>query len=402
MVIHHQKSVDNWLDAIALLPSGSLCKATSVQPLGEIKAVNKSVTTMLRYVNDGIQGVNPDDTDAIRRLRAIDWFNRFIDWTFLEGETAGVPHWQAVDIIGFWNEYYAGSQLPEEKELWWRQERVAAQVWQDEYRNGPNADKLGHIRLAIGAAPVGNDIPMQSAETAYLYDCILDYHGYDKYLALKNRDPYSWPYHCGRWEEMDRTFMAAGYFVDWLLGESGPYAGVLDGWRSGKVLGGDRVAYVESARVFVEEVQATDAYKTGRFKGFVLFTTGGGSTWKEYETGRDELVAMANMLVEEQWGMQVPMPIPVPPTPVPPVEPSVYPLLTLARGTYLNVRSGPGIEYRIVGRIGWDTRLHPTDRVYHNSGNVWVQWGSLGWSAQLHRGVTYLVEFGKADLSGDE
>lgn len=375
-MFHVQKPVDRWLEAVKILPSGSFIKVTAVQWASEIKLANESVTTMLRYVNDKIQNVSQADTDEIRMARARDWFNRFIDGTFLNGETVGIPHWKAVDIIGFWNEYFAESQTPEEKALWWRQERIAADVWHHEYRNGPNAAKLRHIRLAICAAPVGNDIPWQSAWTAHEYDCILDYHGYDKFLSLKKRDPLSWRYHCGRWATMDELFRRVGYSVDILLGEGGPYGGVIDGWRSHKVLGGDLDAYVEAVRVFIREIKDTDAYKTGRFKGFSLFTTGGGSTWELYETRTDELIAIAKMISEEGWN------------PGGGIPPSTLLPMEQVGASLLRVRVVPNGE--IVGLLARGTVLRPTARIIVD-GDVWVEWGNMGWSAERYGGYIYLV-----------
>jgi hypothetical protein len=312
-MLHIESPVDDWPQAVARLPGGALVKAFAVQWLSEAKAANPGVFTLHRYWNDGIQHVSPGDTEATRENRARDWFNRFIDGTFLDGSTAGIPHWQATNAISFWNEYYAGSQSAAEKELWWRQERTAARIWRDEYRRGPHAAKLGHIRLAICAAPVGNDIPWQSAQTAQLYDCILDYHGYNKYIGPGVRDPLSWRYHSGRWAWMDADFRARGYTCDWLLGEAGPYEGVETGWRHSIVLGGDVAAYLEDVRWFIRQIKTTNAYQTGRFKGFALFTTGGGAVWQWFETRQPTLNGLADVVREEFTA-------PTPPPPPPPTR----------------------------------------------------------------------------------
>lgn len=311
-MIHLQNGVPGWLEAVDKLPAGSLVKAVSVQPLAEAKAHNAGVNTMLRYVNDAMQQVSPGDTEATREERARAWFDSFIDGTFLNGATAGIAHWKATDVIGWWNEYYADSQSAAEKELWWKQERTAARVWRDEYRHGPQAAKLGHIRLAIAAAAVGNNIPLQSAETATLYDAILDYHAYDKYFDGGLRDPLSWQYHCGRWNTMDGQFRAAGYTCRWLFGEAGPYGSAVTGWRHETIFGGDIARYVTAVRTWVREVKATHAYQTGRVLGFALFTTGGGSLWEWFETRQPELNALADM-VKQEWTAVTPPPDPEPP-----------------------------------------------------------------------------------------
>jgi GH25 family lysozyme M1 (1,4-beta-N-acetylmuramidase) len=318
-MLHVQEPVNDWLQAVERIPAGSLVKAFSVQWLSEAKAKNPAVNTMLRYVHDELQDVNPDDTEQVRENRARDWFGRFIDGTFLDGSTAGIPHWQATDMIGWWNEFYADSQSPEEKALFWKQERTAARIWQQEYRQGPHAAKLGHIRLAICATAIGNTIPIQSAETAVLYDCVLDYHAYTYWEMIDGeptRAANDWADLSGRWEGMDNDFRAAGYTCDWLFGESGPFTSTLTGWRHEGVLGGHIPYYVEAVRQFVRDVKDTHAYATGRVLGFALFTTVGGNHWTYYQTRQPELNELANMLRQE-WTPVTPPPVEPPPTPAP-------------------------------------------------------------------------------------
>lgn len=311
-MIHLQTSVPNWLEAVVKMPAKTLVKSVTVQQLAEAKAHNGGVYTMLRYVNDGMQQVNPSDTEATRENRARAWFNSFIDGTFLNGSTSDFFHWRATDIIGFWNEYMANSQTAAEKEMWWKQERTAARIWRDEYRNGPNGAKLGHIRLAISATAIGNDIPWQTAETATLYDCIVDYHAY---TLIENgvRDPGDWQFLSGRWSTMDNDFRARGYTVKWLFGESGPFSSAVTGWRHESVLNGDINAYVAAIRTWIRDVKTTLAYQQGRVLGYALFTTGGGSIWEWFETKQPELNALADMLKQEWLVVTPPTPIPTAP-----------------------------------------------------------------------------------------
>jgi len=350
-MLHVQEPVTGWLECLPALPAGLHVKAFAVQWLAEAKSQNPGIKTLLRYTNDGLQQVSASDTDAIRTARARDWFNRFIDDTFLNGQTNGIPHWQATDLVSWWNEYYADSQSPAEKELWWRQERIAAQVWRDEYRNGPHVDKLGHIRLSICATAVGNDIPLQSAETAVQYDCVLDYHAYTHWTRSNNRvsqpmttldmlrpasRTYSmnmasgmakrpiaamkfmegmpirsegdWRFLSGRWAFMDATFRAAGYFCDWIFGESGPFESAVTGWRSPECLNGVVNDYVMAVSTWLTDVRGTQAFSAGRVLGFALFTTVGGNQWQGFQTRQPELNALATMVANEWVG-----PLPPPP-----------------------------------------------------------------------------------------
>lgn len=275
---HIQQGVPGWLESVSrLLTAKTTVKTFQVQQLSEVKSVNPNLLTLHRHWNDPFQIVNSNDTEAIREQRAREWFNQFIDGTFLNGSTAGINHAAATDMISWWNEYYANSQSPEEKQLWILQERAAARVWMNEYRNGPNSDKLGHIRLSIAATAVGNDIPLETAETASLYDCVVDYHPYDHWIN-GNRDSGSWQWYSGRWNAMDAQFRSAGYFVDWVFGEAGPYSSPVEGWKASDVCGGDISCYVDAVKWFIQQCAQTQAYQEGRTLGFCLFTTGGGGS----------------------------------------------------------------------------------------------------------------------------
>lgn len=305
MTFHVQAGVPNWLDAVQRLPAGVVVKAFEVQKGQEVKAANPGVRFWHRYWNDPYQNVNPSDTEAVREQRARGWFNMFIDGTFLQYAVH-------VDFISWWNEYYAQSQTPEEKELWWKQERVAARIWRDEYRSN---SLLSHVRLTICAAPVGNDIPWQSAQTAVMYDAVLDYHPYD-WWQNGQRHSSSWQYQSGRWAMMDNTFRSLGFKCDWLFGEGGPYATAIDGWRHPNVCGGDAAKYAAAVKWWIDQAKQTTAYQQGRvLSPPTLFTTGGSSQWSSFETKQPEMNAIADV-VKANWNA-VPPPPPPPPDPEP-------------------------------------------------------------------------------------
>lgn len=346
MTFHVQSGVPNWLDAVQKLPAGVVVKAFEVQKMSEIKAANLAAKAWHRFWNDPYQVVNTNDTEQTREQRARGWFNQFIDGTFLNGSTAGLNHALATDYISFWNEYYAESQSPAEKALWWKQERTAARIWHDEFRNGSNKAKLGHIRLTIGTAAVGNNNPWQTAETAVMYDCVVDYHPYD-YWQNGKRDAGSWPFYAGRWVTMDNDYRQRGFTVQWLFGEGGPFATFDGGWRDSAVCGGDVGKYVAAVKWWIDQCKQTTAYQQGRVLGPpTLFTTGGsfgvaekaliapivpagGITyhppgyhqkadalqgWESFETKQPELNALADS-VKANWQVVDPPPPPPPPPP---------------------------------------------------------------------------------------
>ncbi|MFW5941904.1 MAG: peptidoglycan DD-metalloendopeptidase family protein [Chloroflexota bacterium] len=308
-MLHMQVSVDHWPRAVEALPPGSLVKAVDRGDiLRDSKAINPDVTTMLRHVG-GPQNIFWGDLEFNKQL-AVDFFETFIDETFRK------EYAQHTDLVQEWNEYLASSHTGAELQARLTWAEACAWVWKNVYRTQP---EFRHIRLALVNAPVGNDIHRRFAEIALEYDCVLSYHAYDKFLGLNERDPLSWRWHCGRWHYMEEDW---GLKPDWVFGEAGPYASVTDGWRSGKVLGGNREAYVAAVRTWVRELAQTPAYKEGRLKGFGLFTTGqtdGG--WDDYYTEQPELDMLAEMLAAE-WepgsGVVLPPPPKPDPEPAPP------------------------------------------------------------------------------------
>jgi hypothetical protein len=162
-MLHIQRTVPDWLQAVERLPDGALVKAVDQgQVFQEVKAINPTIYTNLRHYYDSGQVFGGTWEDNLDRARA--FFSSFIDGTF---RTQIAPY---CNSIGEFNEYLANSQTSFEiaQRLMW-----AAHVWQNEYRN---QDDYQHIRLSLCAAAVGNDIHEGFAEIAVNYDCLLDYH----------------------------------------------------------------------------------------------------------------------------------------------------------------------------------------------------------------------------------
>jgi murein DD-endopeptidase MepM/ murein hydrolase activator NlpD len=306
-MFHFQAAVDNWEEALHRLPDGALIKAVDQgSMLRTAKLINPNLTTMLRHFG-GPQNIHDYRGFEAYKQLARDFFATFIDGTFRQ------QYAQHTDLIQEWNEYLASSHSGAELQdrLDWAE--AVAWVWKNEYRTQSD---YAHIRLALVNAPVGNNIDRKFAEIALQYDCVLSYHAYDKWLSLNNRDPLSWTYHCGRWAVMESGW--GGLRPDWLFGEAGPYGTVVDGWRSNNVLGGNRDAYVQAMRTWINELKSTPAYQEGRIYGFSLFTTGETSgTWYLYYTEQPELNMLADMIREEWQPGSSPPPPPPPPPPSP-------------------------------------------------------------------------------------
>ena len=166
-MIHLQRPVDNWLEAVDRLPAGSLVKAVdNVQVLTEAKAHNASINTCLRHHYDAGQVFGGTWDDNVARARL--FFSTFIDGTFRQNATN-------VDYIEEFNEYLANSQNDQEisERILWA--KAAAWVWREDYRSQPD---YAHIRLVLCNAAVGNNIALGFALIAKEFDCLIGYHPY--------------------------------------------------------------------------------------------------------------------------------------------------------------------------------------------------------------------------------
>jgi len=208
------------------------------------------------------------------------------------------------------NEYWANSHTSEETRarVWWA--RAAAQVW-DEYRDDPD---YAHIRLVVGSAAIGNDMPVELAAIASSYGCLVSYHGYT-YWPKGNPPDWEWPTLSGRWDLMDMEWQRKGHKVDWIMTECGPFESAVTGWRSPEVCGGSVECYLSSIDYWLQNAQQTDAFNEGRLIGGVLFTTYPGGDWPGYNTQQPEMNRIADAVTE--WYNSVEQP-PEPPPPPPP------------------------------------------------------------------------------------
>jgi hypothetical protein len=313
-MFHFQNDVDNWPDAVALLPNNSCVKAVDrADILRTTKGINSSIFTILRHWDDSLQHFDGNTDWEVLKERARHWFSTHIDGTFLQNYV------ETTDAVSWYNEIWAyqldgsGSQSPAEIQERIRSTEAAVYVWETEYK-----PKFGgkDIKLVIGEAAVGNDMPRRIAELAIESGNIVGYHPYSLW-ENKVRNPGDFQWISGRYDAMEKTW---GLKPTWAFTESGPFNNVLDGWRSSNCLGGDVNLYIEAMRTWIREMGQTAAYKENRILGFTLFTSGGGEKWKRYETRQPEMNMLANM-IREEWVSDATPPDPPPDPPDPPLPP---------------------------------------------------------------------------------
>lgn len=310
-MIHLQRTVPNWDEAISLGPDYGLLKTVDESAQNAVaKSRNSTTNTCLRHWYDPKQTFGGSWEENLTKARI--FFDTFIDGTFI------VQHAQHTDFIEEWNEYLADSQTVEEvaHRLTWAE--AAAHVWKNEYRyrtwihEGVDyGQACKHIRLVLCNTAIGNWIDRGFAVIARDYDCAMGYHPYTAWgwETPKVRWEHDWTYLSGLWDTMEFDW---GIDVDWVFTEAGPFQSAIDGWRSDNCLGGDRNLYVEAMRQWIKDVQQTPAYAEGRIKGWATYTVGRVDTvWKHYWTEQPELNMLASMYKQE-WH---------PGTPTPPVDP---------------------------------------------------------------------------------
>ena len=310
-MLHVQRTVPNWDEAIALGPDMALLKTVDSSGQNAVaKARNPNIKTCLRHWYDPQQVFG--GSWEWNKTKARVFLNTFIDGTFI------MHHAEFTDFIEDWNEYLANSQNTQEVEhrvLW---ARALAWVWKNEYRyktwihEGVDyGQACRHIRLVLCNTAIGNWIHRDFAVIARDYDCAMGYHPYTAWgwETPKERWWGDWINLSGLWDAMEYDW---GIDVDWVFTEAGPFQSAIDGWRSDNCLGFDRALYVEAMRQWIADVKQTPAYAEGRIIGWATYTVGRvDNVWKHYWTEQPELNMLANMYKQE-WH---------PGTPDPPVEP---------------------------------------------------------------------------------
>ena len=357
-MFHFQDPVVDWPECVRYMPNGYVLKAVdNVQMLDAAKQRKSAVRTILRHwytaqvpdsacessagrgsfaahadylrkitypqhtsiprpLKGKAHGINwlqiPGRSPEENRARARSFFDSFVDGTFLQ-----LAH--NVDFVEEWNEYYGNNMPADERQRFILWSQAVARVWKEEYRSRP---ELSHIRLILANTAVGNDIPVEVAQAAVQYDCLLGYHSY--WPTRANETPADlWQWYEGRWTRLDATFRSHGYEVDWALTEAGPVLyhgdwprvtlGPNDGWRHRDVHNGDVEKFKKSILSFMDRWREWNRLNGNRCQNPVLFTSGF-SGWNDFQIHQPHLNDIGSSVL--QWSTTSPTPPPLPP-PVP-------------------------------------------------------------------------------------
>jgi len=285
---HGQRPIDGWLQPVSLLPKNTPFLSTNdLHMLRDAKGVNPGLRTVFRKEWNGKQHFTPDYQAAKQNAR--DFFNSFIDGTWQQQEL-----WAHIDTMKEWNEYVATTNNEAERQLIITWLQAVTTVWNTEYRGKPICGGRD-IPLACLSIAIGNDIDARYAEIIQASGNIASYHNYTHFINGV-RDPLDWANHSGRWTVMDAQLRAQGIQLKWISTEGGPYAGVLDGWKSSKVLSGNLQRYIdECVKYQIDHISAWNAANNGRYLGGVLFTFGN-LGWDMYELNSSEMTQIAQVV----------------------------------------------------------------------------------------------------------
>ena len=177
--------------------------------------------------------------------------------------------------------------------------RAVNEVWRNEYRTRA---EYAHIRLVSANIAIGNDIPVEIAQTVQEYNGYLSYHAY---TAVRDAQfvPDEWRTYSGRWTAMDAIYRTQDINVDWLFTEMGAvlqyengHLGAYDGWKQARVYNGNISKYIGMMAYWLDKTYAWNELNSNRARGGAFFTTGGGNEWRSFEIQQPHMNQIASFL----------------------------------------------------------------------------------------------------------
>jgi len=381
-MFHFRYNVKDWPQAIAKLPPNYAIKAVdNVQLLAEAKATNVGIIRILRhFTNPQVPGATYQES----RVIAASWFDTFIDGTYINGSTAGIPH-QSTEYVEDFNEYaWFASQTPEEKLVWANWSLAVLDIWYEKYW------PMFGTNLCVGNVPIGNDCDIRVAERVAQLTNVsqgkIPRIGYHSYWPVRNNvipgisDGGEWKYYSGRWTTLDQTFRAAGLTVHWALTEAGavgyhgdwPNIGLNpnDGWLKDDVHGGNIDQYLETIRYFMDRWSLWNRQHGHRCLSPNLYDSymADDPAWKEFQIFQPNLNKIADF-VAPLYKPKPPtteLPPPPPPPPVVCIDTNQYTKYHLLRPKNINMIQWqtiidmmtdavelPGVGKVVIGYEGW-------------------------------------------------
>jgi hypothetical protein len=312
--MHLQTSVNGWDKALVKMPDYSLLK--SVNDLGVLlDGLNKWVAAgrnpnRLYLCHRYHDYLYPDWEGWANNFTWQEWkefwrtnFAKTIDETYYE------QYASIITLVEELNEY-TDTRMVTNKELLRPRiasARAAVQIWNTEYRGQRGIPN--NARLVICNNPVGNDIPIEYFQLCRNEDAVLGTHLYTRW-ENGQRDSQDFRYHSGRTFYNEEQY---GIKVDYVMGETGPYKGVLEGWRHKDVMNASFERLMTGMQAWWTDLRGTAAYKEGRILGPGAWFTSSrlNDQWDYYRLWESELIPLA------EAAMQIWKPGTSPPPPPP-------------------------------------------------------------------------------------
>lgn len=292
---HIQDTAPNWNGGVASFPDNTYPEIFQVEMSQEIRTGQKPIFRKF------IDHQQPLLFASDKRKAASDWIKTWCDATFMQYASR---IWGVTDL----NEYFGNGESEHD-----RQNKIAwadafAYVWANDWQT---QSKLAHIRAVLARTAVGNDIPIEVAQSAQTYNAGLAYHCYwpvrDGVILA---DSAQWFHQ--RWQYMDAYYKENGITVPfWVSTEIGAvgysqsangdiHLHPNDGWKHPEVYNGNLPAFIDSLKGWSQSVAEWNAQNNNRFLCGNIFTTNReASGWHDYRVTGDELVIIGNEM--SQW-----------------------------------------------------------------------------------------------------
>jgi len=297
--LHLQTMVTGWKDYVTAVRPPVVKVMASMHDVIGVKKACPDTTVVWRHVNNDTGDTWGADDPHVGAQR---WIAQFHDSLYeicgrIERELPGLP--KPYFFVESVNELYC----PDEAVV--RRSVAFDMAFIDEL------GKLGlPIAPAVFTAPVGNPEPehysllVPLAARCQQAGGLMGYHNY--WWANKQvsgLEPW-WRWHAGRWVEMDRVFVSSGVHVRWYGGESGAVGSPdgyhllpNDGWQSKECYGGTWVRYHADIMYADEWIREWNAANGDRYLGFVLFTSGDGVGWDNFQVREPQMQSLRDAIL---------------------------------------------------------------------------------------------------------
>jgi len=298
--LHLQTMVGGWEDFVREVRPPVVKVTASMHDVMGVRRACPDTVAIWRHVNNNYGGIidNPDPYEGARR-----WIAQFRDSLY---EICGRMEREQPNLSRpfFYVESVNEQYCPDGAIV----KRAAAL----DHAFIIELMKLGlPIAPAVFTAPVGNPEPEHfSLLIAMARACeqaggLMGYHNYWWADPQESGIESWWRWHAGRWAEVDRALVANGVHARWYGGESGAVASednghhlsAHHGWKASICYNNDWQRYLADITWADEWIRNWNRANGDRYLGFVLFTSGVGTGWDNFQIREPQMQALRDSIL---------------------------------------------------------------------------------------------------------